>query len=151
MDVGFGKTTAVLDSISGYGKALTGKYNPVSLGLDVASSVVQMTEDVSDVILERSKLMTDKVLDASANVLTAYGARDGALLRALGCSKEVVYAMKNVRAILINLGQGLDLSPLALYEALTLIEKIQQVCGLAVIKPIADEKKVDEDLLSYLP
>jgi len=148
---GFSIATGILDSISGVGRAVSGQNNPVSLGLDIASGIVGMSGQLTDGILEGSKIITKTSLAASDSVLAAFGAKDGASLRALGCPEEMVEALQFVLKLLQQFGHGLDLSPVALYEALSLIMSIQEICDFNVIKPIADEQKIDEDLLCYLP
>jgi len=148
---GFSIATGILDGISSVGKAVSGESNPVSLGLDIASSVVGMSGKLTDGILEGSKLITKSSLAVSDNVLAAFGARDGASLRALGCSEDKMEALQFILKLLQQFGDGLDLSPVALYEAFSLIMSIQEICDFNAIKPAADEQKLDEDLFCYLP
>jgi hypothetical protein len=127
---GFGIATGVLDGLSWAGDSLMGR-NPLSMVLSGVSGIVSAAEKITDLSLETSRAITSASLDTTSDALSACGAKDGELLKAMGVESQTVDALVFVTKLLSNFGDGLKLHPNILYD-LGLIASLQSLAEFNV-------------------
>jgi len=140
--------TGILDVACGVGRTILGEDHSWLPGLELVSNLVGMMGNPTDGIPEGSNLASETSLTASDTVFT--GVWNAALI-SLGWSKETVESCMFVLKLLQQLGDGVNLSPGALYNAMSVIMRIEQICEFNSVKPIAHGQRINENLLCYLP
>ena len=147
--MGFGIATGILDGLSWAGDRAMGR-NPLSMVLSGVSGAVSASEKITSFTLEKSRSMTSASLDTTSGALSACGAKDGALLKAMGYDSETVDALVSVTKIITNFNDGLKLQPSVLYD-LGLISSLQSLAGMN-ISPVGNEINENErrEITRYL-
>ena len=125
---GFGIATGILNGLSWAGDRAVGP-NPVSMVLSGVSAIVSGSEQLTQFSLQASRAITTTSLDATSDVLSSCGAKDGELLKSMGFKSEDVDAFIFVSKLISQFGDGIKLQTSIVYD-LGLLSRLQYLAEM---------------------